>query len=202
MEMMFALVLATALLVAVPGPNVALIIANTLRHGFRFGVVTVLGTTLGIALQLTLVVAGLVTVLTIAASFMMWVKWAGVAYLLYLGIKTWRQPVDDLSSITASKETARTVFLQGFGMAVINPKTLIFNAAFLPQFVAANAGPSELLMMAVVYLSVLLVGDLLWAACAQGARPVMARASQLRHKLTGGIFVLAALGLSLARTER
>ncbi len=79
--MIFALIFATALLVAIPGPNVALIVANTLRQGFQIGVLTVLGTTLGVGLQLVFVVLGMATVLRYAANLMVWIKWIGVAYL-------------------------------------------------------------------------------------------------------------------------
>ena len=79
---LIALALATAVLVSIPGPNVALIIANSLRHGIGAGVVTVLGTTLGVALQLALVVIGMAAILEYAADVLTWIKWAGVVYLM------------------------------------------------------------------------------------------------------------------------
>src|SRR5680860_204258 len=131
---------ATSLLVAIPGPNVALIIANTLARGARFGAVTVLGTTIGVALQLAFVVLGLAALLEFAALAFAWLKWAGVAYLLYLGVLSWRQGVEDMQDTSASLKPLRRLFWQGLLLATINPKTLIFNAAFLPQFVNKDAG--------------------------------------------------------------
>ena len=131
---LIALVAATAVLVAIPGPNVALIVANSLKNGFRAGVATVLGTTVGVGLQLALVVFGLAAIIATAADALQWVKWAGVAYLVYIGIRTWRQPADDLKSV----EAAPAMFWRGCLVAVVNPKTLLFNAAFIPQVVGSE----------------------------------------------------------------
>ena len=91
-----ALVAATVVLILIPGPNVALIVANSLKHGLRLGLVTAAGTTMGIAIQLLMVVAGMAALIDVAASALIWIKWIGVVYLLYLGIRTWNEPADDL----------------------------------------------------------------------------------------------------------
>ena len=91
------LIVATLLLVSIPGPNAALIVANSLRDGLRSGFVTVFGTTLGVAMQLGLVVLGMAAVVELAADLLQWVKWAGVVYLVWLGVQTWRSPAYDLT---------------------------------------------------------------------------------------------------------
>lgn len=194
-ENLLALSIATAILVAIPGPNVALIVANSLRFGLREGAITVLGTTLGVALQLGLVVLGMVALIEFAAETLAWVRWAGVAYLVYLGVRTWRQPVDDLGGIAAKP----TVFWRACMIAAINPKTLLFNAAFLPQFLATGAGGAQFLLIAAVFLSVLMLGDLLWAAFASSARRAFASYGRFRNRLTGGFLVAAGIGLALSR---
>ncbi|MGB3243652.1 MAG: LysE family translocator [Sulfitobacter sp.] len=197
-----ALIGGTSLLVAIPGPNVALIIANTLARGFRFGAVTVLGTTIGVALQLAVVVLGLAALLEFAASAFTWLKWAGVAYLLYLGVLSWRQGVEDMQDTSVSLKPLRGVFWQGLLLATINPKTLIFNAAFLPQFVSADAGTFALSAVAAIYLGVIFLGDLVWAASAHVARPIVTRLGRLRHRLLGGLFFGSGIGLAFARVDR
>jgi len=197
-----ALIGATSLLVVIPGPNVALIIANTLARGFRTGAVTVLGTTIGVALQLAVIVLGLAALLEFAASAFTWMKWAGVAYLLYLGVLSWQQGVEEMHDTSASPKPLRSLFWQGLLLATINPKTLIFNAAFLPQFVSADAGSFALLTVAVIYLSVIFLGDLVWAASAQWARPMVIKLGRLRHRLTGCLFFGSGIGLALARVDR
>lgn len=201
MDFVLPLILATAVLVAIPGPNVALIVANTLRRGFRFGAVTVIGTTAGIAIQLGIVLLGLSIVLEVAATAMTWIKWLGVAYLLYLGIQSWRQDGTDLTEVSPSTQSPGFLFWQGLILATINPKTLLFNAAFLPQFLDFGSGRNELLLAAAVYLTVLLVGDLLWAVFAGMARPVIYRFAAIRNKITGCIFVGSGVGLGVARIE-
>jgi len=83
----------------------------------------------------------------------MWLKWAGVVYLIYLGVSSWRQGVEDLPETSASWKPLHALFWQGLLLATINPKTLLFNAAFLPQFVSKDAGSASLLAAAAIYLS-------------------------------------------------
>lgn len=194
-QSLIALALATAVLVAIPGPNVALIVANSLQFGLRAGCATVFGTTLGVAVQLALVAIGMTAIIELAVDVLVWVKWGGVVYLVWLGIKTWHQPAADLGQVVA----APTVFWRGFMIAAINPKTLLFNAAFLPQFVASNPSSWQPLTVAAVYLVVIIAGDMLWAVFATSARPLLSRATTFRHRLTGGFLVTAALGLALSR---
>lgn len=193
---LIALVVATLILVAIPGPNVALIVANSLRYGRGAGVRTVFGTTAGVGVQLLLVVVGLSLLIEAAAHVLSWVRWAGVAYLIWLGIRTWRTPASDLSRI----EALPRVFWQGCLLAAVNPKTLLFSAAFLPQFVDISAADvPQLALVAAVYLLVLLIGDLLWALLAGSAARLLRGAAGWRNRATGAFLVLAGLGLALSR---
>lgn len=194
---LIALVAATAVLVAIPGPNVALIVANSLRNGFRAGVATVLGTTVGVGVQLALVVFSLAALIAAAAEALQWIKWAGVAYLIYLGVRTWREPAGDLDRIEATP----AMFRRGCLVAVVNPKTLLFNAAFIPQFVGGETATiGGLAIVAGAFLAVLFTGDVLWAAFASSARRVLKRYAAARNRLTGAF--LTAAGVGLAVSER
>ncbi len=196
MSSLFALIVATTVLVIIPGPNVALIVANTLKYGFRMGSITVVGTTAGVALQLVLVVVGMAAVIELAAEALELIKWAGVVYLVWLGIRTWREPADDLARV----EAAPAMFWHGCLIAALNPKTLLFNAAFVPQFVASgNATTANVALVAAVFLAVLFLGDVLWAAFAGSARRVLARYSGWRNRLTGAFLTAAGIGLALSR---
>lgn len=189
---------ATVILVLIPGPNVALIVANSIRFGFRMGAITVLGTTFGVAIQLAAVVLGMAAIIELAAEALTWVRWAGVAYLIYLGIRIWREPPDDLRKIIA----APAMFWRGCMIAAANPKTLLFHAAFLPQFVSADGASSgQLLLVAATFLSVLLLGDMLWALSAGAARPLLDRFATARNRLSGGFLVAAGVGLALSQRD-
>jgi threonine/homoserine/homoserine lactone efflux protein len=195
MANLLALAAASALVVTIPGPNVGLIIANSLKLGLRAGLATVLGTTLGILLQLVIVVVGLSALIETAAIAFAWLRWAGVAYLLWLGLKTWRTPVEAIDT-----ETARpAVFWHGTMIAALNPKTLLFIAAFLPQFIPAGATATDLVLVASVFLTVLFIGDSAWAVTASSARRSLSRYSRFSNRISGGFLLAAAAGLALAR---
>ena len=194
MDMLVALVIATAILVMIPGPNVALIVANSVQYGSRSGVITVLGTTAGVALQLAAVVLGMAVVIQLAADMLNWIRWAGVVYLVWLGIRTWRTPATDLARVKA----APTLFLRGCLLATVNPKTLLFNAAFLPQFVN-DGSTGGMLVVAAVFLGVILIGDLMWVVFADVARRRLSRFSHWRNHLTGAFLAAAGFGLALAK---
>jgi threonine/homoserine/homoserine lactone efflux protein len=198
LENMIALIAATIVLILIPGPNVALIVANSLRHGMRIGVITSLGTTVGIALQLLIVVLGMAALIEVIADALTWIKWIGVAYLLYIGVRTWREPASDLSDIKAQSQTR--AFWRGVFFAVINPKTLLFNAAFLPQFVGntSDAG-GQLLQLAGIFMTVIIIGDALWAVFAAATHGWLGRFGRLHNKISGGFLLGAGLGLALSR---
>jgi len=198
LENIVALVAATIVLILIPGPNVALIVANSLRHGLKFGLITTLGTTVGIAVQLFIVMVGFAALVERVAGALTFIKWFGVAYLVFLGIRAWREPASDLSGI--KPQSSGNVFWHGVLLAIINPKTLLFNAAFLPQFVGNTSNPGgQLLLLSGVFLAVIIVGDALWAVFAASARRGLSRYGHLRNRVTGGFLVAAGLGLALSR---
>lgn len=194
MTSLAALILATSVLVLIPGPNAALIVANSLRYGLAVGVYTVIGTTVGVGLQLLLVVAGMAAVIDVAADALLWIRWAGVAYLITLGVKTWREPAADLAGVVA----APAMFWRGLFLSLANPKTLLFNAAFIPQFVT-DASLAQFSLVAALFLTVLFLGDIVWAVFANGAGVWLGRYASLRNRLTGGVLIAAGVGLALSR---
>ncbi len=198
MENIIALIAATIVLILIPGPNAALIVANSLRHGMRIGVFTSLGTTLGIAIQLAVVIAGMAALIELVASALTWIKWIGVAYLLWIGVRTWNEPSPDLSDLNALSQTR--AFWRGVMIAVINPKTLLFNAAFLPQFVGNTPdASSELWVVTAVFMTVITIGDPVWAVFADAARRWLNRIGHLHNRISGAFFVSAGVGLALSR---
>src|SRR5690348_5200874 len=88
----FASVSATVLLMLIPGPNVALIVANSVAHGRRYGLMTVAGTASAMVIQLAVTALGLVGTLEILGHLFEWARWAGVGYLMYLGFVQWNAP--------------------------------------------------------------------------------------------------------------
>jgi threonine/homoserine/homoserine lactone efflux protein len=202
MDHFAALIVATAFLVLIPGPNVALIVATSIARGTRSGLLAVAGTSVGVALQLAFTVFGLAALVAVAADVLTWLKWAGVAYLVYLGIRTWNAPADDLASVQASPEADRKLFWGALAIAVVNPKTLVFNSAFLPQFVTAGSELSvhtQFVLVSFVFLAVIAAGDSLWAVLAGRARGFLKRFGSARNKVSGAFLVGAGAALALTR---
>jgi homoserine/homoserine lactone efflux protein len=200
LELYLAFVLASAVLILIPGPNVALIVANSVAHGTRYGLLTVVGTSCAAAVHLSLTVLGASAVLSFLAASFDWLRWLGVAYLVWLGIAAWRAPVADLAQTTPQARSARLIFSRGLFVGLTNPKTLLFYGAFLPQFIVPDADATEqLVLLAVTFLVVALLLDGLWAVLAGRLRALLIAHARWRNRITGGLLVGAGIGLALAR---
>lgn len=191
-------VAATGLLMLVPGPNVALIVANSIAHGRRYGLLTVGGTLTAMAIQLLLNGIGMTALLAAAGSWFEWIRWIGAAYLVFLGIRQWRAPTTNIKAPSMPK-SPRALYGRAVLVGLTNPKTLFFYGAFFPQFVAAGrpAAP-QLVVLCATFLATALVLDSLWALLAGRARPLLATRGRLRNRLSGGVLVGAGVGLALA----
>ncbi|MGJ3260296.1 MAG: LysE family translocator [Rhodospirillales bacterium] len=204
-ELYAAFVLATAALILMPGPIVTLVIANSLKHGARTGVTTVIGANTGTAILLTGGALGLSTVLAVAADIFEWVRWAGVAYLVYLGLREWRQVFKSKAEAVeqlAADRKPKGVFWHGFIVAITNPKTVFFFVAFFPQFIdpARAAGP-QLAILCVTFMVLAFLLDGMYAVVAGRARGWLAGGAKarLRHGITGTLLIGTGLGLAFAR---
>jgi threonine/homoserine/homoserine lactone efflux protein len=193
-----AFVAATAVLMLVPGPNVALIVANSLGFGARAGLMTVAGTSAAMVAQLTVASFGITALLGALAQAFETLRWLGVAYLIWLGYRAWRTPSDDLSR--TRPVSPRDILARGFLVSLTNPKTLAFYAAFLPQFLVSDAPVGrQMAVLSVTFVAVAIVIDSGWALVAGRVRGLVARFGGARNRLTGAILVGAALGLAFAR---
>ncbi len=197
-------VLATAALILMPGPIVTLVIANSLKHGARTGVMTVVGANLGSTVLITFAAIGLTTVLTLVSDLFEWIRWAGVLYLAYLGIREWRQVFRRSGANGALPPDAKPkgVFWHGFIVAITNPKTAFFFVAFFPQFVDPNlpAAP-QIAILCVTFTVLAFLLDGMYAVIAGRARVWLAgeAKAKIRHGITGTLLLGTGIGLALAR---
>lgn len=196
-----ALAGATAVLAVIPGPNLAFFVATTLERGRPAGYASVLGTSLGIACQLALVVSGLAVLLEYAAGALYWLKWLGAAYLLVMGVISWRRGMAPPVDAKASRAPYGRLIGQGFALALLNPKTLMFLAAFLPQFLPHGASFAQVMSVAAVYLGVLATIDCVMVTGAGAVRPLLRGMLRLRYRMTGGLYMVSGVGLALARGD-
>ena len=201
MHVYLAFVAATAIMIALPGPSVLLTVAHSISFGWKPAISTVAGETMGIAVQLIIAAIGLTSLLNVIAGAFEWLRWAGAAYLVYLGIKQWRS-ANEPPEFDASSVSRKNLFLQGLIITIPNPKSLIFIAAFLPQFIDA-AQPLGLQFAIIVptFLLITFTVTSVWALVAGNARIFFQsrRALKSVKRTTGGLMVIAGVGLALAR---
>jgi homoserine/homoserine lactone efflux protein len=201
-HLFLAFVATVTIIMLIPGPNVALIVANSVAHGTRYGLLTVAGTSSAMVLQLALTALGMEAVLGRLGVWFDWVRWAGVVYLLYLGIRQWRAPPTDLAKTTAEPKSPRAILARAFLVSLTNPKTLFFYGAFFPQFVSpAHSLHGQVAVLSATFLAIALVVDGGWACAAGHARGLLARHGKARNRLSGGILIGAGVALAAARTK-
>lgn len=187
-ESLVLFVLACVALGVTPGPNVALIVGTSLKHGRRSGILTAMGVNLGLVAQLALVAAGLAYVVEAFSRHFDLVRYAGAAYLVWLAVIQWRAAG---AAVAMPAPSARAAFGRGLAVAFANPKTLLFHAAFLPQFVTDTENPvPQIALLASIFAGIALVGDTLWAVVADKARAALAgRFTRIADKVSAGILV-------------
>src|SRR5476649_856329 len=155
LELYLTFILGTSILMLIPGPNVALIVANSVAYGTRYGLLTVAGTSSAMVLQLAVTALGMSAMLGTLADWFEWVRWLGVAYLVFIGVKQWRAPAVDLTTMRPEPRSARAIYLRALLVSLTNPKTLLFYGAFLPQFVVMNDRVgTQLAVLSLTFLAV------------------------------------------------
>lgn len=135
----------------IPGPTVVLVVGQAITHGKKSVLPLVAGVLCGDFVAMSLSLLGLGAVLATSATLFFILKWFGVAYLIYLGVKTWREKPDMGSvSFKGIDVSSKKMFRSSFVVTALNPKGIVFFVAFLPQFVNSEAAalPQLLILMA------------------------------------------------------
>jgi threonine/homoserine/homoserine lactone efflux protein len=187
--------LASAILVAIPGPTVLLVVSYALGHGRKYALATTAGVALGDLTSMTASMLGLGVLLAASAEWFMVLKWIGAAYLIYLGVKLWRAPVMDPDALKAPAElrTSRIV-AHAYAVTTLNPKSIIFFVAFVPQFIDPHmASVSQIAVLEATFISVAALNAFLYAMLASFARRAIRRTEVQRAvNRTGGALLVGA----------
>jgi threonine/homoserine/homoserine lactone efflux protein len=201
LDVYLAFITATVVMIALPGPSVLLTVAHSISFGWKHAIATVTGATMGIAVQLVVAAVGLTSLLSVVADAFEWLRWAGAAYLVYLGIKQWRGASRPLAVDTAPISKA-SLLVQGLAVTVPNPKSLLFIAAFLPQFID-TAQPLGLQFAIIVptFLVITFSVTSAWALLAGNVSGFFQRRRTVQSALrtAGGLMIVAGVGLALSR---
>ena len=190
--------LITVVLLLTPGPIVTLVISTSATRGVRAGLVTVAGTSTGNAVLLAAIALGVSWVLGHAVYLFELLRWAGAAYLIWLGVRAWRNAGRPHPLTTGN----HVQFWRGFLVALSNPKTLAFFTAFLPQFVdPARPAARQLAVMCVVTTLLAALSDSCWAVASGLGRAWFVRPARARllGRASGLTLIGGGIWLSLAR---
>lgn len=199
-----AFVAACAAIVAVPGPTVTVIIANSLRGGMKCGLANVLGTQLGLAIMIVLVAFGLETLTTSLAFVFDWLRLIGAAYLIWLGYKLLTASGDLGSTERVGPiKSMKSYFWQGFLVIWSNPKALLFFGAFIPQFVNPQGNAiGQTLLLGFTFMAVATVIDGFYAIAAGRAGGLLTRRNVRRVEIgSGSLLVGGGVWLGLSRSQ-
>lgn len=160
-----------AALILIPGPAVLYIIARSIHQGRRAGLLSALGVEVGSLVHIVGATLGLSAILVSSSVAFSFVKFAGAAYLIYLGVRTLLTREEPVSTVTVAPVNLRRVFGQGVVVNVLNPKVALFFFAFFPQFIDPDRGSVALqtLVLGAVFCVVGTVLDCTWALLAGSA---------------------------------
>src|ERR1700690_881993 len=214
LQVYFAFVAACIALALLPGPIVTLVIANGLRHGTRAALTNIAGVQAGLAIVIGIVAIGLTSLMATMGYWFDWVRFAGAAYLVWLGIKLIRAPVEGVDA-EAPPPPRGGFFLQGILVALSNPKVLVFFGAFIPQFMDMSKDHvSQVALLGVTFMITgamtdsiyaLLAGaksDVVYAVLAgRAAKFFSAGRTRLVSRISGGFMIGGGIWLALTRTR-
>ena len=201
-EILIAYVLACILITLVPGPTVTLIVANTLTHGVRAGLLSVAGTQLGIAVFVVVLAIGLASFIQTLGVWFDWLRFLGAAYLVWLGFRMVRNSgrLEDPGAVPAPRGG---FFLQAFLVMLSNPKMLVFFGAFIPQFVSPNGDyVMQVLVLGAIAMTIAAITDAAYALLTGRARLFLTRARVRLISRVSGLFLIGGgVWLALTRTR-
>lgn len=180
-----------------PGPNSLLVITHGALHGSRKTLFTIIGGVLGFVVVIALCMFGIGALIKSSVAWLTALKWIGGAYLVWLGIQTWRSPT---IAVDVNHKLARSdgwlLFRQGFLSAATNPKGLLFFSAFLSQFIDPHRSLlPQFGVVAATYATTEFLAEYAMASAANRIRPWLSRVGQRFNRVCGSVFV--AIGAAL-----
>jgi len=205
LEIWIAFALASAVLLAIPGPTVMLVVSYALRHGRGSGWATVPGVSLGDLTAMTVSLAGAGAVLAASAGLFTVLKLCGAVYLVWLGVRLWRAAPEafQVSARQAAPGSYRTIFWNAYVVTALNPKSIVFFIAFVPQFVTAGQPLlPQFVTLVATFVGLATVNTVLWVALIGEMRRRIERPGVLRMMSRTGAGFLIGAGVLTALARR
>jgi len=204
LELWFAFALASAALLAVPGPTVMLVLSYAMAGGRRTGLATVPGVTLGDFTAMTVSLMGAGAVLAASATLFTILKLVGAAYLVWLGIQLWRSGLPGEALGTAGPVKGQwSMFWSAYVVTALNPKSIVFFMAFVPQFIdPSRPALIQFVVLEAIFLTLAAVNTALWALLAGQMRARFSSPRLQRIIARTGAGVLIGAGILTATVRR
>jgi homoserine/homoserine lactone efflux protein len=200
LEIYLAYVLACVVITIVPGPTVTVIVANSLTHGTRAGLLNVAGTQIGLGLMMATLVVGLSTIIATMGWWFDWLRLAGAVYLLWLGCKLFFSRIS-IENSKAPQAPRGGFVLQGLLVILSNPKGLLWFGAFIPQFIDPKGNyVGQIILLGLTAMAVALVSDGAYAVLVGRAGSALSKRRVQLVSRIGGVFLIGG-GLWLAFTR-
>ncbi|MGQ0709002.1 MAG: LysE family translocator [Rhodoferax sp.] len=201
-ENYIAFFLASLIVVLIPGPTVMLVVSQALSSGRRSVIPLAAGVGLGDLLAMSLSFAGIGAVLATSALLFSVLKWIGAGYLVYLGVKAWRAPIS-VGGEAQKSSSGRSQFVSAFLTTALNPKSIIFFVAFVPQFVAHSSPVlPQFILLGATYLALGILNAAAYAVFAGQLRTLLKEPRAIKHFNRVGGSVLIGAGLLTATAKR
>jgi homoserine/homoserine lactone efflux protein len=201
LELYLAYVAACILVAVIPGPMVALVVANSLSHGPRAGLANVAGSQLGLAIMLGVLVVGLSSVIATMGVWFDWLRFAGALYLVWIGLKMLRAAGGSLETVRIAAPRGG-FFLQGFLVMMSNPKVLLFFGAFIPQFVTREGDTTaQIVLLGVTAMAVAAISDGMYAVLSGRVGRMLSRGRIRALSVASGLCLIGG-GVWMALTRR
>jgi threonine/homoserine/homoserine lactone efflux protein len=202
-DLWLAFVAATCVLLLIPGPTMLLVLSYALSKGRSVALASAAGVATGDFIAMSLSLAGLGALVATSATLFAVLKWVGAAYLIYLGIKLIRSAPADGLALPEAQISAKGIFAHNAAVTALNPKSIAFFIAFVPQFVDSTAPlfPQFLILIS-TFVGLATLNALAYALAADRLRSWIARPSVITSLTRGGGAVLVAMGIFTATLRR
>ncbi len=204
LEIWLAYIIAAEIILVIPGPTIILVVSQAITHGRRSVAPLVAGVTCGDATAMVCSLLGLGTIMSASATAFTLTKWVGAVYLIYLGIKTWRaRPENEGWDETGTAGSNGPLFKSAYIVTALNPKSIAFFVAFLPQFVdPQGAHFTQLLVLGITFLVLALLNAAIYAIFAGTLRDTLKRPRARRWFNRCGGSALIGAGVLTAAMQR
>ena len=190
-------------LMSTPGPSHILMLSNSIGNGFKKSIFTAIGDLSANFFQMIAASIGLVSILQSSQQFFLWLKWGGVIYLIFLGIKLIASKGTNTKYSSAPERSARSLYWQGFITSAVNPKAVIFFAALFPQFIVTTEPLlPQFIVMSLTYLIIDGLFLSFYGKFAEVfAKKLNSSIGQYFNQISGSLFIGAAVLLGLKDFE-